>query len=339
MRPRVPSGMQPECCEASRREFLRSAAGAALAASVPLIGTSPLARADQGAGPTPSSTAETAVARFYKSLRDDQKKLICFSFDHPKRSQVNNNWAIVPNKIEDLTTEQQELCREIFRGLLSEDGYDRFTRQMEEDSGGFDQYHVAVFGQPGTDQPFEWVLTGRHDTLRADGNSVAGAAFGGPIFYGHASHSSDEDAQHTDNVWWYQGQKANAIFKTLDDVQQKRAMIDKAPDDAPRTIQLQGENLPSVGLAIADLDSQQKKMVEELVRAGLQPFREADAQEALECLKAAGGVDRLRLTFAREGDIGDDGVWDNWKLEGPAFAWYFRGAPHVHTWLNVARPV
>src|SRR5271157_5231930 len=39
----------------------------------------------------------------------------------------------------------------------------------------------------------------------------------------------------------------------------------------------------------------------------------------------------------KEGDIGNDGVWDIWKLEGPAFSWYFRGSPHVHTWLNVAR--
>ena len=326
----------PDCCEASRREFLKSVSAMALAGSVPLIGGPRAARAAD-AGPSPSSPAETAVARFYKSLRDDQKKLICFPFDHPKRSQVNNNWAIVPSKIEDLTKEQQELCREIFRNLLSEDGYERFTYQMEEDYGGFDQYHVAVFGEPGTDQPFEWVLTGRHDTLRADGNSVAGAAFGGPIFYGHASHSFNEDAQHTDNVWWYQGQKANAIFKTLDDKQKKQALVEKAEEDTPRSIQLKGDQLPAVGLAVADLDGQQQKMVEDLIRAGLQPFREADVQEALECIREAGGVEKLRLTFSKEGDIGNDGVWDIWKLEGPAFAWFFRGSPHVHTWLNVAR--
>ena len=34
----------------------------------------------------------------------------------------------------------------------------------------------------------------------------------------------------------------------------------------------------------------------------------------------------------REGDIGNDGEWDNWRLEGPAFVWYFRGSPHVHVW-------
>ena len=42
------------------------------------------------------------------------------------------------------------------------------------------------------------------------------------------------------------------------------------------------------------------------------------------------------LTFYKDGDIGDDGEWDNWRLEGPAFVWYFRGTPHVHIWINVA---
>ena len=34
-------------------------------------------------------------------------------------------------------------------------------------------------------------------------------------------------------------------------------------------------------------------------------------------------------------DIGDDGVWDVWQVEGPNMIWYFRGAPHVHTWVYI----
>ena len=41
-------------------------------------------------------------------------------------------------------------------------------------------------------------------------------------------------------------------------------------------------------------------------------------------------------TKFRRDDLGDDGVWDNWRIEGPAFVWYFRGAPHVHSWIHVA---
>ncbi len=174
--------------DVSRREFVRSiGAAVAAATAVPLLGGSRAFAAAGETGPSPSSPAETAVARFYKTLKGDQRKLICFPFDHPLRSKVQNNWAIVKPQIKDMSKEQQALCREIFKNLCSEDGYERFMRQMEDDYDGFESYHVAVFGEPGSDKPFEWVLSGRHDTLRADGNSVAGAAFGGPIFYGHAA--------------------------------------------------------------------------------------------------------------------------------------------------------
>jgi hypothetical protein len=326
------------CAPVSRRDFVRTISAGAFAAAVPLFGRTAAAQGPAQVGPTSKSPAETAVARYYNTLTPEQRKLTCFPFDHPLRSTVKNNWEIVKPSISDMKPEQQALCQEIMKNLCSEDGYERFMKQMEDDSGGFDSYHVAVFGEPGTDKPFEWVLTGRHDTLRADGNSVHGAAFGGPIFYGHAADGhNNEDSKHTHNVWWYQGEQANKIFKTLDDKQQAQALVAKAEADDQKTIRLRGNDLPRTGLAIAELDSQQKAMVTQLLEKMLSPFRAYDAEEVRACLDSNGGVDKLRLTFFKEGDIGNDGVWDIWKLEGPAFSWFFRGSPHVHTWLNVAR--
>ena len=28
--------------------------------------------------------------------------------------------------------------------------------------------------------------------------------------------------------------------------------------------------------------------------------------------------------------------WFDWRLEGPAFVWHYRGAPHVQVWINVS---
>lgn len=327
----------------TRRDFVRAAGLAGLAGAVPLVGVrsieaSPVARPGDVVGPRPTDPSESAVARLFKTMTKEQRETICFPFDHPLRSEVRNNWAIVEPTIDEMNTEQQELCREIMRGLCSEDGYDRFMYQMDEDYGGFGAYHVALFGEPGTDKPFEWVLSGRHDTLRADGNSVDGAAFGGPIFYGHASKSFNEDAAHTGNVWWYQAERANGIFKTLDEDQRKQALVDGEREaDAFRTVALKGPDAAIKGLRVGDLDGQQQAMVRDLIEDLLLPFRISDADEVKACLEAAGGLDPLRLTFYSDGDIGKDGVWDVWKLEGPAFAWYFHGEPHVHTWLNVAR--
>ena len=68
----------------------------------------------------------------------------------------------------------------------------------------------------------------------------------------------------------------------------------------------------------------------------IEPYRKEDQDEVLACLKKQGGLDKCRLAFYQDGDIGDDGEWDNWRLEGPSFVWYFRGKPHVHVWVNVA---
>ena len=68
----------------------------------------------------------------------------------------------------------------------------------------------------------------------------------------------------------------------------------------------------------------------------IEPYRQSDRDEVVQCLKAQGGLDACALAFYREGDIGNDQVWDCWRLEGPSFVWYFRGKPHVHVWVNVA---
>jgi len=290
------------------------------------------------ASPTLSLPAETAVARFFKTLKHAQRKLLCFPIDHPRRFQVQNNWAIVRPTIADLSSEQQALCKEIFRDLCSDEGYERFMVQMGDDYGGFERYHVAVFGEPGTDRPFEWVLTGRHNTLRADGNVVVGGAFGGPIFYGHAADSHyPEDLKQSGNVWWYQGEQAHQIFSTLDDRQRARALVIGAESAEQRSIRLQGDKLDEPGLAVGELDGQQKQMVQRLLRDLTRPFRSFEVEEVQGCLRETRGTDTLRLTYFKEGITVVEGGPEIWRLEGRNFAWYFHGTPHVHAWINVVR--
>jgi len=301
---------------------------AAAGSFLPVIGASRPA----SAAPTAKSTAETAVKRFYDTLTDEQKKTMCFPFDHALRSKINANWAITKPTIESFyTKEQQALLEEITRGVLSPDGFDRMKEQMDDDSGGFDQYHVAVFGTPGTGK-FEWELTGRHVTLRADGDSVDNVAFGGPVVYGHGA--GDGKKGLPGNVYYYQTQKANEVFKALDGKQRKSALIAKAPkEDA---VQVQGSSGTFPGLAIGELSGDQKSLVESVMKTILAPYREEDVNEALAILKDGGGLDALHLAFYESNNLGDDSEWDIWRLEGPSFVWHFRGAPHVHAYINIA---
>jgi len=68
----------------------------------------------------------------------------------------------------------------------------------------------------------------------------------------------------------------------------------------------------------------------------VEPYRQSDRDEVTQCLKAQGGIDACHLAYFGQDDIGNDGVWDIWRLEGPSFVWHYRGAPHVHVWVNVA---
>src|SRR6266508_3198898 len=203
-----------DCCgEISRREFLKTAVvGAATVAAAPL----PVLAAERaGKAAAKKQTSETLVTTLYKSLNDGQRKLICFPFDDPLRSKVDNNWHITEKKISEFfNKDQQEMIRQIFLGLHSPEYAQTVYDQVEHDggnAGGFGGTSIALFGEPGTGK-FEFVLTGRHCTRRCDGDSVEGAAFGGPIFYGHAAQGFNEKPDHPGNAYWFQARRANEVF-------------------------------------------------------------------------------------------------------------------------------
>lgn len=321
----------PECVPSlSRRDFVRTVGGAALAASsAPLLLPSRFAQA----APTPTSTAETAVKALYESLTDSQKSAVCFGFDHELRTRISANWAITEPTIADFfSKDQQALIDQIFKNVTSEDGYQRFLKQMDDDAGGFGQYHIAIFGQPGTGQ-FEFEMTGRHHTIRADGDTVANAAFGGPIIYGHSS--GDSEAGMPGNVFYYQTQKANEVFAALDPKQQAIALLNDAPRESE--VAVQGPQGKFPGIAVGDLSSDQQDLVEGVIKIVLAPYRQEDVDEAVALLKADEGFKKLHMSFYKTDNIGDDQEWDIWRMESPTFVWHFRGAPHVHAYVNIAK--
>jgi Protein of unknown function (DUF3500) len=312
----------------SRRKFLQAVGGIALGSvAAGLLPAEAQTKAPQ---------AESLVKTLFESLTPKQRETLCMPWEHPKRSKVGANWAIVePTIAEIFTADQQKMVEGILRGVTSEEWYPRVLEQMKHDGGGLDQYHVALFGDPKSKSgKFEWVLTGRHVTLRADGHSNANAAFGGPIFYGHAPKDT-EDPSHPGNVYWQQAQQANAVFQALDGKQRALALRDKAP--AETQIKLRGTTGEFEGIAIGELSRDQKALVQKTMQSLLSPYRPADASDAMKAIEANGGLDKIHLAFYKQEDLGSDGIWDIWRLEGPALVWHFRGAPHVHTWVNIAK--
>jgi hypothetical protein len=324
----------PDCCSDRPAVNRRSFVAAMAAASSAFVLPSRAIQAGLFSGPSRTSAAETAVSEFYGTLTDDQRKVLCLPFDHELRSRISANWHVTEPTLGQpfYTTQQRECVGRIVRGLCSEEGYERVTRQMDEDAGGLHEFSVAIFGAPSDEaKPFEFMLTGRHLTLRADGNSVDRAAFGGPIVYGH----DQVDPVASKNIYFYQTQQTDAVFKSLREDQVTKALLDNAP--AETAVQLQGESGKFAGIRVGELSAEQKQQVEKTLGVLLAPYRREDTDEVMEILKSSGGMDQLHMAFYRSGDLGNDQTWDIWRVEGPSFVWHYRGAPHVHAYINIGQ--
>ena len=320
-----PRGL-PSDLSVDRRAFLKSVAASAFAGTI----------ADPVLQAAAKVRSETLVAQLYRSLDAQQRASICRAFEDPLRSKVNNNWMIGKSQKEVLNKDQQDLVRQIFLGLHSPEYAPRVMEQVVHDSegDGFDGgTSVMLFGEPDSGK-FEFVLTGRHCTRRCDGDSVAGAAFGGPIFYGHAAKGFREGPEHAGNIYWYQALRANEVFRMLDGKQQELALVETVrAEKETQTVALSGSKEGLPGIPVAGLSADQKGLVRKVLQDVLAPFREEDAQESLRLIEPQ--FDALHLAFCKNMDLGGDRVWDVWQIQGPDMLWLFRGAPHVHVWVHV----
>lgn len=299
-----------------RRQFIKQSA-AVVAASTAARG-----RGQHGANsqPTGVSSSKCFLIRLSKSRK---KRFVTTGTTWTPsvacRTRVANNWMINDKEVNSdfYTGEQKDLIRKIFEGIIQPEWHAQFDKQLEDDCGGFgEEQSIAIFGRPG-DGKFEFVLTGRHMTLRCDGNSIDNVAFGGPIFYGHAPTGGDEEADHKGNVFWPQALQANKVYEMLDGKQRKIAEVPKTPRE--QSVAFQGKDGRFAGIPITDLSGDQREQMQKTLQTLVEPFRQTDREEAMQCLKTQGGLDACYLSFYTDQDIGQDKVWDNWRLEGPSF--------------------
>ncbi|MDB5310177.1 MAG: hypothetical protein JWO38_4379 [Gemmataceae bacterium] len=300
----------------------------------------------------------------HDSLTDAQRTAMCFDWDRkgygglPLRLHVTNNWAVSPIRVGDFTADQQALVEEVFKSVLAEGWTEKLAAQAKDDTGKpwTEDRKVAIFGTPGTGT-CQCVISGFHLTFRAGRPKDATAAFGGAIYHGHQPGGFHEKPGHPGNIFWYQAREAHKLYRLLDGKQQAKAVlangmpyyefdgkIDRTPVlpgsqfDRPMEpdVRLRGPKAELPGLPITELARDQKEAMGKVLTAMLGPYREPYRDDVARCLEKQGGLDKCHLIFYRERTLGKDGEWDNWRVEGPAFVWYFRGFPHVHIWFHAA---
>ena len=177
-----------------RRGFLKSVSSAATAAA---FSGAMWAAPRAFAAPSPKSAAETAVKPSTNAVRgpeeDDLLRLgLQASGARPAAHARLELLARSPSRASTsdfYTKDQQAILFDIFKGIFNPDWHERFFKQLKDDHDGKPWGGGAELARSSasraTDQ-FEFVMTGRHMTIRADGNSAAHVALGGPIFHGHA---------------------------------------------------------------------------------------------------------------------------------------------------------
>jgi hypothetical protein len=315
-----------------RRDFMRRAAVAVGSAAV----LPAAVRAQNNTTAKAEKPAEALIKELYSTFSDDQKKELVLPWNHggatPTRMGMYNA-AIQGKSIgKHYTKPQQELVERIVKAICNgEEGYTKISRQGKWDgSGSLPGCGALIFGEPKDKEQFAFVFAGHHLTIRCDGNSEPGAAFGGPMYYGHSPNGYSPN-----NVWYYQTKSVLSVYDMLNEEQRKKAVVTGSPGEQAPSVRFrkQGETHP--GISINDLTADQKKLVETVMRDVLSPYRKEDGDEVMEIIKANGGMEKIHLAFYK--DRGNDtNQWHFWRLEGPGFVWNYRVLPHVHTFVNIS---
>jgi hypothetical protein len=324
----------PECEDLDRRDFIRVVGGtAAVLATTALPAMAADTKSEAKAETRAAKPAEELIKELHSTFSDEQKKTLVLEWDNPARMRMYNAPLNNQRIGKVYTKAQQELIQRIMHSIVSGDeGYKRISRNGNWDTGGgFEGCGCHIFGEPVQGKKFAWLFTGHHLTVRCDGNSLEGAAFGGPMYYGHSPNGYSET-----NAFNYQTKSTLNVFKALDAKQKEKAIVTGSPGEQLPSVRLRkpGDALP--GIRCGELNEEQKVLVETVMRDVLSPYRKEDTDEVMQILKSNGGLDKLHLAFYRDNKMNDNERWHFWRLEAPGFVWNFRVLPHVHCYVNIA---
>jgi hypothetical protein len=330
-----------------RRDFIRLLGGSAAGAVVLSSLTPVSARAETKKSEKTEkaekkdSPAEALVKELFAGLKDDQKKLVVFPWTDKRRRALNPNGSIATPIGKVYTKTQSELIERIIKAMCSgEEGWKQISRDdgksQWDNSHKFENIGAHIFGDPSKDK-FAFMITGHHLTIRCDGDSDDGPAWGGPIYYGHTPNGWSER-----NLFYYQTKAAMSVHNALSEKQKKLAIFDAGSDERKRegeySVRFKKPEERKPGLSYGEMSKDQQGLLETVMRTILSPFRKEDADEVMQIIKTNGGFDKLHLGFFKDAKT-KEGQWDFWRIEGPGFVWNFRVLPHVHCYVNISTKV
>ena len=319
-----------------------------------------LAQPDLGIPARASSARQmtAAGAALVASLRPEQRERIVLAFTGENRT----NWSNVPVyvharpglRIRDLTTEQRRAAHALMRASLSSQGYqklagvlrldsihrarelgalerrgplpgDRPFVQLEAESFGAGSYGIAIFGMPGRDENWGWIIQGHH--LGASFTVSGDRAGFTPLFLGATPLVLEDGVLAGYSAMSHEVARGVELMASLSAAQRARAVEPgDVPSDVLYGVGRKGEALQGAGLSAADMTPAQRRLLRALVE---EYVRNADFDVAEAQLDA---IAWNELSFAWRGPSDEPGAAFYYRVYGERILIELAHRPnHIHT--------
>jgi hypothetical protein len=298
--------------------------------------------------PAPSGYAETLRA-LAATLTPMQRQLVVLPADDPTK-QIANTIAVLdrPHIGTLLSPAQLYLVERLYASMLSDRGRQALSGTISVE-GKLEGSVLAIYGEPERGDAHT-VLSGGHFLVRGGGDPGDGPVLGGAVAYGH--QIGDGIWRVRGNGFAYHGDVANRLFAALSPAERAKAVLPAPPHELLLQVQGAGGRFP--GLRLGDAGEVACQAGADLLEAVLGLYPETARERARAAVRANGGVEALHIaTYASRGFYSDmkdwaalaaaerarrgEPYWQVWRLEGPGTIIHFKGHPHVHAYLQIAR--
>jgi len=293
---------------------------------------------NDGAG----SEMADAAGKFLDSLEAPQRAKASYAFTDSER----DNWNFVPMvrggvSLKETGAASRERARDLLKAALSERGLatvdaimalEGVLHEMEHSAHRDpDLYYVAIFGTPGAD-PWGWRYEGHHVSLNytlVDGHGGISAT---PTFMGANPAEVRIGAHIGKRALAPEEDLGRTLVTSLSDGQLKTALIsDTAPADIVTGTARRVDPLAPVGLAYADMSTDQQAQVVAILQFYLRRHRAEIADASFVRIEAA-GLEKVQFAWAGGVKIRDPHYY---RLQGPTFIVEYdntqNNANHIHT--------
>ena len=291
--------------------------------ATPYRGISTGGRIEKGLFKIQSSGVSTepvvnAAKKFLAGLADEQRKRTVFPVDDREWRRWDNRHFAVRKGVgfDEMDKQQRDLAFAMLgeslsaRGLKLSQDIMKLNGTLAELARNFDEYGewlywITIMGEPSATEPWGWQIDGHHLVINyfVLGDQVVMS----PVFIGSEPIRADGGKFKGTEVMQAEQDKALAFVQSLDDGQQKKAILSTSKRGNNAVAQAYQDNLDLdyAGLVATELSDQQTSMFLDVVQQYVGNMR--DAHAAVKMAEVKQHLDRTY--FAWVGGTDDNAVF------------------------------